>query len=49
MADSLSATLRALTATLRSKSTYRSGQAAQLASDLFTLSVESVSDTEIGS
>ena len=48
MADSLSSTVRALFSTLHSKSAHRGTQAAQLASDLYTLCVESVSDTEIG-
>ncbi len=48
MADSLSSTVRALICTLQSKSAQRVIQAEQLASDLYTLCIESVSDTELG-
>ncbi len=48
MASQLSSTVRALISTLRSNSAHRGAQAAQLASDLYSLSVESVSDTELG-
>ena len=48
MADNLKSVVRALLATLRSGSSQRGRQAAQLASDLFSLAVESVSDAELG-
>ena len=48
MAESLSVNVLSLFATLRSKSPHRGFQAAQLASDLYTLCIESVSDTELG-
>ena len=48
MADSLSSTVRGLIATLSSTSAHRGALALQLASDLYSLSVESVSDTELG-
>ena len=48
MAGQLGATVRALNGTLRSSSTHRGAQATQLASDLLSFSVESVSDTELG-
>jgi hypothetical protein len=48
MADVLSANVRSLHETLRSKSPHRAERAAQLATDLYQLCVESVSDTEKG-
>ena len=48
MADVLARNARSLLETLQSKSPHRGSQASQLASDLFQLCVESVSDTEIG-
>ena len=48
MADSLGSTVRVLISTLSSPSAHRGALAAQLASDLYTLSVESVSDTQLG-
>ena len=50
MADSLSLSrnVQSLFETLRSKSPHRGSQAAQLASDLYTLCIESVSSTELG-
>ena len=48
MADSLSSTVRALISSLRSTSPQRGTLAAHLASDLYSLAVESVSDTELG-
>jgi len=50
MADSLSLSrnIQLLFETLRSKSPHRGSQAAQLASDLYTLCIESVSSTELG-
>ena len=49
MADVLSANVRSLHGTLRSKSPHRAERAAQLSADLYQLCVESVSDTERGS
>ena len=48
MADVLSANLRSLHETLRSKSPHRAERAAQLSTDLYQVCVESVSDTEKG-
>lgn len=48
MADVLSGNVRSLQETLRSRSSHRGLQAAQLSSDLYQLCVESVSDTELG-
>ena len=48
MADVLSASVRSLHETLRSKSAHRAARAAQLSTDLYQLCVESVSDTERG-
>ena len=48
MADALSGNVRALHETLHSKSSHRGLRAAQLASDLYQLCVESVTDTEQG-
>ena len=48
MADSLSSTVRTLISTLSSSSAHRGALATQLASDLYSLCVESVSDTELG-
>ncbi len=48
MADSLSRNVQLLFESVRSKSPHRGSQAAQLASDLYTLCVESVSGTELG-
>ena len=48
MSDSLQSTVQCLLSTLSSRSSHRGSQAAQLASDLYTLCVESVSDTELG-
>lgn len=48
MADSLSSTVRTLISTLSSTSVHRGALAVQLASDLYSLCVESVSDTELG-
>ena len=44
----MSRNVQSLFETLRSKSPHRASQAAQLASDLYTLCIESVSDTELG-
>ena len=50
MADSLSLSrnVQSLFETLRSKSPHRGSQAAHVASDLYTLCIESVSSTELG-
>ena len=48
MADSLQSTLQCLHSLLNSRSPHRASQAAQYASDLYTLCVESVTDSELG-
>ena len=48
MAATLSVNVQELFAVLRSKNPQRGSQAAQLASDLYQLCIESVSDTELG-
>ena len=48
MAASLDVNVQELFAVLSSKNPHRGSQAAQLASDLYQLCIESVSDTELG-
>ena len=48
MAASLNVNVQELFAVLSSKNPHRGPQAAQLASDLYQLCIESVSDTELG-
>lgn len=48
MSDSLLSAVQCLQSTLCSKSSHRGAQAAQAASDLYTLCVESVSGIELG-
>lgn len=46
--DGLAERVQALFATLHSRSSHRGPQAAEIASDLYTLCIESVSETELG-
>ena len=48
MAASLDVNVQELFSVLSSKNPHRGSQAAQLASDLYQLCIESVSDTELG-
>ena len=48
MATSINVNVQELFAILSSKNPHRGSQAAQLASDLYQLCIESVSDTELG-
>ena len=48
MAESLSRSVQALQETLRSKSPNRGSHAATIAEDLYTLTIERITDTELG-
>lgn len=48
MAELLSRSVQALQETLRSKSPHRGSQAAQIAEDLYTFTIERITDTELG-